>query len=142
MNKQWIVFFLISIYGLSAEATGHRWQCSSTDKQGKSWSYSSSYRKMALNKALYACKKKSKDPASCSASMNQCDVIAINQNSNKSIWQCTALDFNGKAFTGHIAYHRDRAAISALADCKEQSKEPDSCYIHLIGCQDLTKENH
>ncbi len=135
------LLLLLCISGVTTQAFAHRWQCLVSDSAQKSWSYSSNYRKTALNQALYACKKKSSDPVSCNASMSNCDVVSIDINSHKSLWQCTALDFHAVSFSGKIAYYRDEAAISALNDCKQYSKQPDSCYIRLFSCEDLTKGN-
>jgi hypothetical protein len=116
------------------------WQCSAHDENDKTWVIQSAYERMAINKALAACKQESQAPLSCTVAKEYCAAFVHGQ-STQPLWKCTALDDKAKAWVSNVYSQQDDAAIAALAYCKEQSAAPTSCYINVVTCRNMNK-NH
>ena len=115
------------------------WSCTAKDIDKKTWSVTHMYQKPAMTIALSACKKQSRMPTSCKLKESDCELL-VNGISTKPIWQCEALDETGVPFEGKLNPDRDTAALSAKANCKENSSVPDSCYIYPFTCTNLQEQ--
>lgn len=139
-NTKQIIFlsFIIPQIVLAASdiPTGNFWRCMAFDNEHKEWKVNSSYELAALNKALDACKKESKLPASCKTARESCEVFT-NGSSNRPLWRCKALDQMAKSWPSNVYSHRDDAAIAATAYCQQGSSFPDTCYTNLMTCKNL-----
>lgn len=116
---------------LSQESTF--WQCNAIDSTSKQWQTQSSYKKLALNKALSLCKKDSIAPISCKVSGTMCDLF-LNGVNTKPLWQCSALDSSAIMWPSNLYPQREDAALAAKDYCKQNSAFPHSCYINMISC--------
>lgn len=112
------------------------WQCSVYDGANQRWTAQSSYEKAAINKAFAACRKQSSLPKTCKAAKEYCDAIIHGANT-RPMWRCTALDKAAKAWKSGIYRHKDDAALGAQAYCEEQSRVPESCYVHMLTCRNI-----
>ncbi len=112
------------------------WQCTTHDSANKQWSVRNIYRKVALNLAFGQCKKESQNPASCKASIDDCE--GFNQGmSTRPVWRCTALDQTAEYWQSNFYIHRDDAALAAQAYCRKKSVVPDTCYINVVTCVNI-----
>lgn len=133
-------FIYISLFSVSAFSmqSNEYWQCIAEDESKTQWSFSSEYKKEAINKAYDDCKKQSQDPKTCRTAETLCDYI-INGHSSKPIWQCTAIDQNAEAWNSNFYANKNDAALAAKAYCENKSKLPASCYINLLSCKNLNE---
>lgn len=115
-----------------------RWQCMAHDKQKKTWTAEGDYELLARNKSFEACKKQSEQPSSCKVTNESCEVF-VRGESHYPLWRCTALDQMAKAWVSKTYRQRDEAAIAAREYCKANSAMPDSCYINLFTCRNLSE---
>ena len=112
------------------------WQCYAADAHQQKWVKTSSYQRMAINRALDACRKASYSPESCQVAKEYCKHL-INGHNTQAEWRCTALDDQAKIWMSNAYSNIDDAAIAALAYCKEQSSSSDSCYINMVTCKNM-----
>lgn len=110
------------------------WRCTAQDAHQHTWVIQHEYLKMALNQAIELCKKTSPAPKTCIADEQTCSIFTPNQ-PHRTLWECTALDDNGRSWTSKGRHQRDEAATTAESYCKQQSKIPETCYINLITCK-------
>ncbi len=129
-----LICLLISNQLLAAPGTN--WFCTSKDIDKKTWSVNHVYQKPAIAMALDACKKQSRQPTTCKLRESDCE-LTVNGVSTRPIWACEAIDGIGQSFPGKLNPDRDTAALSARAECRENSSVPDSCYIHPFTCVNL-----
>ncbi|MGL6028618.1 MAG: hypothetical protein ACRC0B_00585 [Legionella sp.] len=138
--KHGIKLALLMLIPLSSMAMDNTtfWRCSTTDGNNRTWHASNFYQKMALNHAFDACKKESETPLSCKTSLQDCE--GFNQGlSTRPRWRCTALDYDALPWQSNAYSQRLDAALAAKAYCKSNSAIPDSCYINLITCRNMTE---
>lgn len=109
------------------------WQCTIRDSANNEWSSKNIYQKSALNIAYDACKKQSKAPQTCKASMSDCEMFNKEYNT-KPVWKCAALDMNAQGWLGHSTSQGDDAALDAKSNCKRNSSIPDTCYTNMVTC--------
>lgn len=114
------------------------WRCAVIDNSTTQWTAQNSYRLTAINRAYDACKKQSQEPGSCKASKEGCEAY-VNGFMVSPIWQCTGLDFDANVFQSNVYRKKYDAALAAKAYCRDNSDYPDSCYVRLIGCENLNK---
>jgi hypothetical protein len=131
----WLSLILISLTSHSATLRGQNsyWQCSSSDSSHKSWDYSSSYKRKAINFSYKLCKQKSKKPKSCFTSHENCKMI-INGKVLNNRWQCMALDTGTGNYKSDYFSSRNDAADGAKLLCKKISPFPSTCYVRLSTC--------
>ncbi len=144
MNRHIKYYGLLFILGCNhgfAQALPEKisyWQCTTHDNSNKQWSAKNIYRKVALNFAFAQCKKESQNPASCKASVEDCE--GFNQGKSiRPIWRCTALDQMAEYWQSNLYLHRDDAALAAKAYCREKSEAPDTCYLNFVTCVNLNE---
>ena len=130
---------LHAAWGRFADDERNYWQCASHDDHDKEWVVKSPYERVATNKALDACKKESKTPASCRVAKDYCEAF-VHGETTRALWACSALDSQAKIWNSNPYAQQDDAALAALAYCKEQSDTPASCYINLIACHNLNEK--
>ena len=114
------------------------WQCTAFDKDQVTWIHKSVYQLVAMSKAYDACKKLSRYPASCKIVKEECEVF-VQGVTTVPLWRCTALDQMAKPWISQAYRLRDDAAIAARDKCKLSSAMPDSCYINLLTCRNLSE---
>ena len=138
--KYFILFVLVSSAGYSAPFLDKNsyWQCITKDSNDQQWSARSGYKKVALNSAFVSCKKESQKPATCKASLANCEGF-FQGISIKPMWRCTALDEIAEPWQSNFYPQRDDAALAAKAYCKEKSTIPDTCYINLVTCMNYNE---
>lgn len=123
-------------FALALPENVNYWQCTTHDNANKQWTVKNMYRKVALNFAFAACKKESQNPASCKASVDDCE--GFNQGmSTKPAWRCTAIDREADYWRSNLYIHRDDAALAALAYCRQKSAVPFTCYLNVVTCVNL-----
>lgn len=130
-----IVGFVISCSSINVLADN--WQCIAHDKANKEWSASGSFQRSAINKAFEDCKKESQYPATCKTSNSACES-SINGVSTSPMWRCTALDQLATPWAGNLYPHPDDAALGAKAYCQDRSVLPETCYVYLSMCRNIT----
>lgn len=123
-----------SLFAESLRGENSYWQCQTRDGQHHSWSYSSNYKRKAINEAYAQCKQQSKQPTTCNTSHEGCSMIIKGQ-VFKNRWQCLALDKVGGSFRSDRFSTRNDAVSGAKALCRKMSSFPDSCYVRLITCK-------
>lgn len=138
-RKQALSIFCLLTSQLLIAAPETSWFCTSRDVDKKTWSIKHSYQKPAIALALDACKKQSRVPKSCKLLESECDFF-VNGISTKPIWQCEALDERAAPWPGKLHPDLDTAALSAKANCKENSSVPESCYIHPFTCTNIQEK--
>lgn len=114
------------------------WECRAHDSVHLQWIAKSDYQRVALTKALNACKKQSAYPNQCKIEKEDCELF-VNGFTTRPMWQCTALDQLSKVWRSSIYRQRDDAAIAAKSYCKHHSAIPDTCYINLLMCRNLNE---
>jgi len=77
-------------------------------------------------------------PMTCKVESEDCEDF-IRGKSTRPIWQCTALDRNGKAWVSHANTKRDDAVVAAQAYCLKRSSVPKSCYVNVLTCDNLSE---
>jgi hypothetical protein len=139
MNHNIKYYLLLLVFGCGTGitapflTTSDYWICTTQDNANQQWSARSTYQKAALNLAFATCKKESKAPLTCKASIANCE--GFNQGmSTKPMWQCTALDQTAMAWQSNFYSQRDDAALGAKAYCRAKSTVPDTCYINFVTC--------
>ncbi len=139
MNHHFKYYLLLLVFSCGTGVTaplsdrGNYWICTTKDNANQQWSAKSTYQKAALNLAFATCKKESKTPSTCKASISDCE--GFNQGmSTKPMWQCTALDHTAEPWKSNFYSQRDDAALGAKAFCREKSTVPDTCYINMVTC--------
>ena len=142
--------FLTTLLGMSvcinitfAEDISHTetpLRCTVSDSEGRGWTANSPYARVAINKAIEACKSESHDPRSCQAPIDSCQIAIQDIAPDKGLWQCSAMDLMAKTWINTPHPDRDEAAISAKINCQKYSGMPESCYINLMTCKNL-KDN-
>lgn len=132
-----LLLFSPLLFAMPETESNNLWQCTVHDSQGKSWSIVSLYELTAMNKALDACKKASLQPLSCRSHEEGCDLL-FNGESTRSLWKCTALDAMSKVWRSRACRQRDKAALAAKAFCQRKSTVPDTCYVYLTTCKNLS----
>ena len=125
-------------YAASVIDRNSYWQCSSQDGTKKLWSAKNGFEKAALNQAFASCKKESDLPSTCKTSKSNCKLINHKINTNP-IWYCTALDQIAETWQSIVYDRREDAALGAKAFCIAKSSVPDTCYINLISCVNLSE---
>jgi len=143
MNKYsrifWGIFGVIITFSCYA-IKGSYWQCISHDNNNMQWLTQSIYQLMAVNKAMDACKQQSSFPNSCNISTDDCEEM-INGHSIQPMWQCSALDSQGKSWRSSYYGNQDSAAGAAKNNCQKNSRFPDTCYINFIACKNINAIN-
>lgn len=133
-----VVSLIISCSSLSALADNQsNWQCIAHDKTNKEWSASGSFQRSAINKAFEDCKKESQYPTTCKTSNSACES-SVNGISTSPMWRCTAIDQLATKWTGNLYSHPDDAALGAKAYCQDRSVLPETCYVYLFMCKNMT----
>lgn len=127
-------FFMIMVIPTIGYTDGSYWTCTTRDSEKLEWTAKNAYQKVAINLAFSACKKQSKNPMTCKASIHDCEGF-IQGVSTKPFWRCTALDEAGMPWKSIYYVQRDDAALAAKAYCKDNSAVPDTCYINLVTCK-------
>lgn len=138
-TKEFIFALCFTSPALYAEGISY-WQCTIQDELRHQWHDANLYERVAMNKALEACKKESPVPMSCKMDKNNCSFY-FNGQSTRPLWQCTALDHDAKPWQSSVHPSREEAALSAKEDCQSQSSLPETCYINLITCKNLNKSS-
>lgn len=146
MKQYFKYYLLLLVFGCNIGFTAPMlnknsyWQCITQDSGNKLWYAKNAYQKAALNIAFAACKKESKTPSTCRASVADCD--GYNQGrSTKPMWQCTALDKTAEPWQSNFYSQPDDAALGAKAFCKQKSTVPDTCYINLVTCMNYNSRD-
>lgn len=132
------IIFTQSAWSEVYQGENNFWQCRAEDSAYNKWTATNEFKRAAANMAYDACKKQSNDPKSCKTAHEFCDFYA-NGMITTPMWQCTALDRMAKPWVSNIYRHREDAAIAAKAYCRENSDIPDTCYVRLVGCTNLTE---
>lgn len=127
------LFCCTLVYAVSAWDKTSYWQCTIRDGANNQWTSKNSYQKSALTIAYDACKKQSKAPLTCKASISDCELFN-KELSTKPSWRCTALDMNAQGWWGHSYAQGDDAALEAKANCRQKSAIPDTCYTNMVTC--------
>jgi len=129
-----LVLISLTTNALTLRGLNSFWQCSANDSNHKSWDFSSSYKKKAINFAYKLCKQKSQQPASCFTSHESCKMIINGQELNNR-WKCMAFDHDtGHYNSDHFKTRNDAADGSKLL-CKKLSPFPSTCYVRLSTCK-------
>lgn len=139
MTKKTLICFglcLLSAINV-AWAVEITWECVAKDDSHKQWVAHSNYQRNANIRALESCKKESNLPATCQTLDSDCDSL-INGRSTRPLWRCVALDHLATPWYSHPSRDRTAAALSAKNICKEKSPLPESCYINMITCTNLS----
>lgn len=131
---------LLNIIPSSWAIDADYWQCTAFDQDSTPWVSNHQYERTATNQALAYCKKESPAPNSCKVAHEACEFFHRGVSSRPS-WQCAALDQEAKSWESNPYPARDDAAIAAKAYCKERSAYPDSCYVHVLTCVNLTNKH-
>lgn len=134
---------LILISSTLSHAASNPWQCSSQDSTNITWIAKHTYQKTAINRALGLCKKQSQYPETCKVNMELCKggspIHSVLQPTPvKTMWQCSALDFNADPWRSNFYSTREKAAIGSLIFCRTKSKVPDTCYLNTITCRNVS----
>lgn len=137
-SKKYIVAIFIPMMMSSLFAS--TWTCQIADKNGTIWEGKHRYQLPAKMNALHLCKNESRSPMSCVRTKETCTETE-EEVSSKSYWQCTAFDQMGKEWSAEPLKNRDDAAIQAKESCLNESGFPDTCYVNLLTCRDITLED-
>lgn len=134
---KFLLLMFIPLTSLAMDSSSY-WRCTTHDSANKEWHAGNIYQKMAMNLAFEACKKESQLPASCKTSIQDCE--GFNQGmSTRPRWRCTALDAHALPWQSNFYSQRLDAALAAKAYCKNNSSIPETCYINLVTCSNLTE---
>lgn len=128
---QWLSLIVLSSSLWADDAI--YWQCTTSD-ENRQWESRSIYERAARGKTFDACKKQSATPARCKT---DCEEFRHGLSTRPS-WQCTALDDNAKSWVSQAYPQPDMAASDAKARCREHSIIPDSCFLNLLTCKNLS----
>lgn len=112
------------------------WVCKTRDNSDREWVVKNKYQKIALNISFDSCKKQSKKPMTCKTSNNSCEGFHLGL-STKPYWRCVAIDSKAAAWKSNYYPNKDDAYMAAKAYCKSKSKIPDTCYVHVLSCENI-----
>lgn len=138
-----LLMLINNSYGQESEDESkqqNNWQCSALDADQQTFIGQGHYETKALGQAYELCKKESKFPLSCKVSKANCEVSPKKTQSANSrpLWRCLALDQMAEHWQSGIYSNRDEAAINAKDFCQSNSTFPDTCYVHLMTCTNLS----
>ena len=136
--KHYFMLFSCIAFSASGFAAEDNWVCKARDKANIEWSAQNAYQKAAINLAFEACKKKSKMPATCKTSIEDCEGFKQGI-STKSFWYCVAFDAQATPWKSNYYQRKDEAALAAETYCKSKSAIPDTCFINFITCTNINQ---